>query len=202
MLTNWNRPRILLAEGATEATSIPAAALRLSELNSSKYTSLEALGICTVDAGGDGSIVDLAKLYAGLGKRVFAVCDKQTDQDEQAIADEVEDYFMHSESAIEKLVLKESSEEALKRFSDLLDWPPHITDKYDIDGDFKRALKAYFKWSKGNWGVSDFLAQCDEDEMPQWIRDTCESLKHKFHDDDSGDDTDELEDGPSDDEAE
>ena len=55
--------RILLAEGATEATAFPVACRRLAELNPDQYSSLEALGVCTVDAGSDANIADLAKLY-------------------------------------------------------------------------------------------------------------------------------------------
>jgi putative ATP-dependent endonuclease of OLD family len=40
----------LLAEGATEATAFPVAARRLAELDPEKYSSFEALGICTIDA--------------------------------------------------------------------------------------------------------------------------------------------------------
>ena len=43
--------RVLVAEGATEATAIPAVARRLSELNPAIYASLESLGISVLDAG-------------------------------------------------------------------------------------------------------------------------------------------------------
>ena len=65
--------RVLLAEGATEAASMPAVARRLSELDPTAFSSLEALGVCTIDAGSDSQIADLAKLYHGLGRTVFAV---------------------------------------------------------------------------------------------------------------------------------
>src|SRR6202021_444015 len=70
--------RVLIAEGATEATSLPVAARRLAELNPTTYASVEALGICVIDAGTESQIADLAKLYKALGKRTFALCDKQT----------------------------------------------------------------------------------------------------------------------------
>ena len=35
------------------------------------------------------------------------------------------------------------------------------------------ALREYFGWAKGNWGIADFLAQCLEDEIPHWMRETC-----------------------------
>jgi putative ATP-dependent endonuclease of OLD family len=39
------------------------------------------------------------------------------------------------------------------------------------------ALKEYFGWSKGNWGIAEFLAQCAENEIPPWLRETCAALK-------------------------
>ena len=39
------------------------------------------------------------------------------------------------------------------------------------------ALKEYFGWAKGNWGIADFLGQCFEAEIPSWIRDACITLK-------------------------
>jgi hypothetical protein len=42
-------PRVLIAEGATEATAFPFAARRPSELNPATYASLEALGVCIID---------------------------------------------------------------------------------------------------------------------------------------------------------
>ncbi|MEX2298437.1 MAG: AAA family ATPase [Dongiaceae bacterium] len=171
--------RILIAEGAAEASAVPAAALRLFELNPSLYSPLEALGICTVDAGGDTQISDLAKLYRGLGKQVFGVCDKQTAEDEAAIRAEVNELFMHTENDLETLVLKNTTQAAIDRFVDVVEWPPHLVKKYPKPkGDSVNALSDYFSWSKGNRGVADFLTSCqDEAEVPQWIRDTCVALR-------------------------
>jgi putative ATP-dependent endonuclease of OLD family len=54
--------RILVAEGATEAAAFPVACRRLEELDPRKYSSLEALGICIVDAGSQNYITDIAKI--------------------------------------------------------------------------------------------------------------------------------------------
>ena len=32
-------------------------------------------------------------------------------------------------------------------------------------------------WGKGHGGLADFLVQCTEVEIPQWIRDTCVQMK-------------------------
>jgi len=170
--------RILVAEGATEATALPAAARRLAELSPERYSSLEALGVCTVDAGGEKNIPDMAALYKALGKRVFAACDKQSAKDEAKIRNEVDTLFIHNESSMEDVVLKQAETVSLKRFADVVDWPPHIlADHPDPKADLQGSFRAYFGWSKGNWGIADFLAQCSETEMPEWVRGVCARLK-------------------------
>lgn len=170
--------RVLIAEGATEATSFPVAARRLSELNPAIYASLEALGVCVIDAGTESQIADLASLYKSLGKRTFALCDKQTDPAKAAIEAQVERLFMHGEKGIEDLIIKNTTQAALERFADALDWPPHLLAKYpNPKANAIAALKEYFGWSKGNWGIAEFIAQCSEGEIPQWIREACITLK-------------------------
>lgn len=170
--------RVLIAEGATEATAFPVVARRLAELNPTTYASLEALGVCTIDAGTESQIADLAGLYKSLGKRTFAICDKQTATAQAAIEAQVERLFMHEEKGIEDLVLKNTSQEALERFADKLDWPSHLLAKYpNPKAQAVAALKEYFGWSKGNWGIAEFLAQCTENEIPTWLREACIALK-------------------------
>jgi len=170
--------RILLAEGATEASSVPVVCRRLSELNSNTYSSLEALGICAIDAGGETKIPSLAKLYKDLGKSVYAICDKQTDEQKTLIENEVDNLFMHEYDDFEDLVLNNTTDDALKRFANLINWPQHLREKYPVpENQVKEALKEYFLWSKANWGLADFFAQCNEDEIPQWLRDTCILIK-------------------------
>ena len=170
--------RVLIAEGATEVSSFPVAARRLAELVPNKYVSLEALGICVIDAGAESQIADLAGLYKSLGKRTFGLCDKQSDANKAVIDAQVEHLFMHEEKGIEDLVLKNTTVAALERFADGLDWPQHLTAKYpNPKTQAMAALSDYFGWSKGNWGIADFLAQCEENEIPEWIRDACIMLK-------------------------
>lgn len=170
--------RVLIAEGATEASAFPVACRRLAELKPDTYSSLEALGICTVDAGSENSIPGIAQLYRRLGKHTFALCDKQDDGTKALIEAQVELLLMHEESGFENLVLKGTIEEALKRFAKLIDWPPHLKAKYpDQESQAAAALEDYFVWSKGSWGIADFLAQCSETEIPEWIRQACLKLK-------------------------
>jgi putative ATP-dependent endonuclease of OLD family len=169
--------RVLLAEGATEAAALPAAARRLSELSPATFASLEALGVAVLDAGSETQIADLAKLYKGLGKETFAFCDKQSEDRKQAIEAEVTALFMHGEAGFEDLVFKNTTQAALERFAAALDWPPHLKQKYpNLKKNTTEALKEYFGWSKGNWGLADYLAQCSEAEIPKWIRDVCIEL--------------------------
>ena len=170
--------RIIVAEGATEAASFPVVCRRLAELNPNTYSSLEALGICTIDAGGETNIPDLARFYRELGKRTFALCDKQDAEFQALIQAEVEALFMHNEKGFEDLVVRCTTNEALSRFAKFIDWPQHLQQKYpDPEEHPQEAVSEYFEWKKADWGVADFLAQCSEVEIPQWLRDSCISLK-------------------------
>jgi len=170
--------RILLAEGATEAAAMPAAARRLAEIDPETYSSFEALGLCTVDAGGDGNFADLGKLYGALGKTVYAVCDKQEAASQAAIEAQVAKLFMHEETDIEKLVLKNTTQTALERFIDAIELPPHITVKYpNPKANVFNVVTEFLGWAKGNWGLAEFLSQCNEAEIPAWIRNTCRELR-------------------------
>lgn len=169
--------RVLIAEGETETTAFPVVCQRLSKLNPTKYKSLEALGVSTLNAGSDSKIASMSKLFRDLGKRTFAICDKQDPASKASIEAEVELLLMHEKKGFEALVLEGTTEAALKRFAGTLEWPPHITHKYpDPIAQVREALLAYFSWAKGNWGVADFLAQCSEAEIPEWLRTACEKL--------------------------
>ncbi|MEO9876451.1 MAG: AAA family ATPase [Anderseniella sp.] len=169
--------RVLIAEGETETTAFPVVCRRLSELNPAKYKSLEALGICTLNAASDSKIPSMAKLFRELGKRTFALCDKQEAANQALIEAEVELLLMHDKKGIEALVLDGSTEAALQRFAGTLEWPPHLAIKYpDPVAQARDALADYFSWAKGNWGIADFIAQCSEVEIPEWLRDACEKL--------------------------
>jgi putative ATP-dependent endonuclease of OLD family len=170
--------RVLIAEGATEASAFPAACRRLAELSPDTYSSLEALGICTVDAGSECNIPGMAQLYRELDKRTFALCDKQDDASKALIDAQVDLLLMHDEDGLEDLVLKGTTEAALGRFAKLIEWPGHLAQKHpDPEPQPGAALADYFAWSKGNWGIADFIAQCSEAEIPEWLREACLKLK-------------------------
>jgi putative ATP-dependent endonuclease of OLD family len=170
--------RVLVAEGATEASAFPVACRRLAELDPAKYASLEALGVCVVDAGGEGSIPDMAKLYKEIGKRTFALCDLQDAAAQAQIQAQVEHMYMHNEKGIENLILKHTPQAAMERFCDLLQWPADLAAKFpNPKADIVNALMAYFAKKKGDFGIAEYVAQCSEAEIPQWIRDACIHLK-------------------------
>ena len=170
--------RILICEGATEASAMTAVARNLSELDPERFSPLEALGVCVVDAGTETQIADLAKLYRGLGKQVFAICDKQSPEAEANIEAEVDKLFMHGEKGFEDLVLKNTTRVAMERFIDILNWPSHLANRFpNPKTDPERALSEYFKWSKGDQGIADFLVTCTEQDVPTWVKETCDGLK-------------------------
>jgi putative ATP-dependent endonuclease of OLD family len=170
--------RLLIAEGATETSAFPAACRRLSELKPDEYASLESLGICIVDAASESNILGMAKLYKDLGKRIFAICDKQEAANETLIKAQVEILLMHAEKGFEDLVLKGTTEAALKRFATQVDWPPHLKTKHpNPDADIRKAMSDYFQAFKADGAVAEFLGGCSEDEIPTWIRDACKALK-------------------------
>ncbi len=183
--------RVLLAEGSTEAAAFPATCRRLAELNSESYSSLEALGVCVVDAGGETGIPGMAQLYRKLGKRTFAICDNQGDENKGLIEAQVELLLMHDEAGFEEMVLNGTTPEALARFASIIDWPQHLTGAHPDPGvNPAAALRDYFAWSKGSWGIADFLTQCSENEIPEWLRAATIKIKDTCNPAPAEDDTD------------
>lgn len=170
--------RILVAEGATEADSVPVVFRRLAELNPTEYSSLEAQGICTVNADGEGNIPGIASLYKSLGKQIFAFCDKQSAENLAKITATVEYTYMHEYKGFEDFVISNTTEDALKRYIDTLEWHSKLATKFPNPKDNPtEALREFFKESKGSWGIADFLAQCSEEEIPEWLRRVCKHAK-------------------------
>ncbi len=170
--------RVLIAEGPTEASAFPAMCRRLAELNPDTYASLEELGICTLDADGESNISGMAQLYRDLGKKTFALCDKQSDESKTLIESQVEVILMHQEKGFENLILNNTTETALQRFARLIDWPQHLLQKYpNPEKQASTAVPEYLRKYKGEGVCADFLAQCYETEIPKWLRDACIQLK-------------------------
>ena len=176
--------RVLIAEGRTEYDSIPIAARRLNELDQSKYSSLEALGISIIDAESDAQIEPIGTLLKSLGKTVYAIYDKQDEPQKSKIIAAVDKPFESPTKTFEKLVLDGVPATRLKTFAISLvtdgDWPTHITHtpaNASTDTEIKSALDNYFKWAKGAAGTASLLEGCALNEFPEFIKTTIEAIK-------------------------
>ena len=68
---------------------------------------------------------------------------------------QVELLLMHEEKGFEDLVLKNTTEEALKRFAKLIDWPPHLTAKYpDLEAQAAGAVRRIISAGRRETGAS------------------------------------------------
>lgn len=94
----------------------------------------------------------MAELYKSLGKKTFAICDRQNSNNKDLIEAQVEMLLMHEEVGIEDLILNGAKEEALNRFAKQLDIPQHL-QRFNLETQTKDLLKEYFCWSKANWGL-------------------------------------------------
>lgn len=169
--------RVLITEGKTEYEAFPVVAKRLHELHPEEHSSLESLGIATINAGTDTQIAPLGEYFRKLGKTVFAVFDKQTEDSRNSILSVIDHAFEAPEEGFENVVVNGSGETALRRYADYLikndEWPTHLstikpTPEKTIE-ELKTSLKEYFKWAKGYGSAADFLNQCSKDEMPAYI---------------------------------
>jgi putative ATP-dependent endonuclease of OLD family len=177
--------RVLITEGRTEYDAFPAAARRLYELDSDVYKSLEALGIAVVNAETDSQVDPLGGFYRGLGKIVFAVFDKQSPERKAEIEDSVDYPYEAPEKGFENVILNGTAETALRRYAVSLvsngEWPLHLVEKTPSESmkieDLRDAIGDYLKWSKGSGDAADLLGQCNEDEMPEFIVHTLETIQ-------------------------
>ena len=173
--------RVLLAEGATEADSISAVFRRLEEINPERYSTLESLGICTIDAGSENKIKGLANLYSSLGKEVYAFCDKQSEESKAGIEAAVDMLFMHQEKGFEDLVIKNTSEDAIQRYIEEIEWPEKVLRQYpQPEEEPIKAFRLYLIDKKAEKAAAEFLVQCNEDEIPSWLREACITIKDSF----------------------
>lgn len=176
--------RVLITEGRTEYDAWPTAARRLADLHPNQFRSLENLGIAVVDAATDSQVAPLGAYYKNLGKVVLAVFDKQSPAKKLEIEAVVHYAFEAPENGFEDVILKGTSEAALRRFGLALvaggDWPFHLSPQTPnstmLLATLKVALDDYFKWSKGAGTAADLLFECSRDEMPSFIVETLEAI--------------------------
>jgi putative ATP-dependent endonuclease of OLD family len=188
--------KILLTEGITEATAYFAAARRLNELAPERYSSLEEQGVVIFNVMSDTGIAAYGEYFRKLGKKVFAVFDKQKVDALEKINENVDHPFESQYKGFEKLIIEEADGDLLKKFYEILvsdsEWPSHIpkvtstSDKNAIKG----AVFDYLRWSKGSRGASDLFELCEEQkQLPKSIRKVlreikavCEEKKSKTND--------------------
>jgi putative ATP-dependent endonuclease of the OLD family len=179
--------RVLIAEGETETAAYPTAARRLAELDPQNYASLEALGIAIFNARTDSQVAGYGAFFRALGKRVFAVYDKQTDAARQAqIVASVDHPYEAPTKGFEALLLNETAEAALRRFAAQLvadgEWPQHLAAEtpqpWTSLADLKGTLRKYLGWSKGSGGAADLIGICTLAEMPATLRTVLAAIKN------------------------
>lgn len=180
--------RVLLTEGTTETTGYGAAARRLNELKGDKYSSLEAMGIAVFDAGSDSAIAGYGEYFRSLGKKVFAVFDKQEPGNLVKINAAVDHPFESNYKGFERLVLDETDDDILKAYywnvikndewpHDLSKYKHEIGEAIEMD-EIKKALFELLKKNKGEYAVSDILGSCESaKQMPNSIRKVLREIK-------------------------
>lgn len=178
---------VLVLEGRTEFDALPAAARRLGELESSRYKSLENLGVAIVDARGETNVAPLGAFFRSLGKTVFAVFDKQSPDALAIIKASIDHPYESTFTGFEDLVLQGVSEAALRNYAAALvgggEWPQHLA-AWTPSGatplaDLRAALLSYFSWAKGGGAAGDLLTSCPTaNDMPDYVRTTLAAIKH------------------------
>lgn len=175
---------VLLAEGRTEYDAFIVAARRLSDLGEEGYKSLEAMGVAPLDAGGESKIAPLATHFGSLGKRVFAVCDRQPEVSRASLLASGCELFESPYEGFEELLVSTTAEGALRRFAGALvegnEWPSHLSkltpySTMDLNA-LRAALREYLAWAKGAAGAAELLDLCTKDEMPPFVLDTLRDL--------------------------
>lgn len=175
--------RVLIVEGRTEYDTISRVARRLQKENPAAYSSLESLGIAVISADTDSQVAPLGAYFKGLGKTTYAIFDKQDAEGSALIAGIIDYPYESSEKGFEDLVLKNTSEAALRKYlgqviNDGI-WPQHLGE---IDADtasieqVKEKLDTFFKNNKAESSIADCLCMCAEGEIPQYIRDTLQAI--------------------------
>lgn len=177
--------RIFIMEGRTELDVFHVAARRLHELNPAEYQTLEAMGIAVINAETDSQVKPLGEFFRRLGKVVYAAFDKQDDDVSQAIAEVVDYPFEAAEKGMERIVVNQTEESALRRFANTLvndnEWPTHLASSKPTPSmlllDLKSSLFEFFKAKKGQGYAADLIAQCLENEVPSFVKEVLSKTK-------------------------
>ena len=176
--------RVLIVEGRTEYDAYPFVARKMQAINPESYTSLEGLGVAVINAGTDTQIAPLGNYFRGLGKEVYAVFDKQDDAMSATIRGAVDYPFESTEKGFEDVILKETSEAALRRYAAFLieqgDWPRDVAVPSPETVDIKTLrenLRKVLRREKGDGAVIDIMNLCEPKEIPQSILGTLRGIR-------------------------
>lgn len=181
---------VLVVEGATELALFPIASEVLERaVGSDAYAHFDLAGVTVFDAKGDNAVPKFGPLFAGLGKLVFAFHDqprKPFDDDAKKKLKSYQRVWELSEKGIEKLLIRETSIDAIKRFfehvKDRADYPAtHPYEPTAADEDLRKlALNVLIERKGDNFGYAAILVnQCQSaDELPPTIREVLETI-HK-----------------------
>lgn len=146
---------VLVVEGATEASLIPAAADVLEGDDAIDYTHLDLAGVSVFNAGNDVSVPLYAPLFKALGKPVYGIHDTPSQPltaDLQAKAADFTIYQVSPHVGVESLLATEMPETVKRRFlvraatrdnypSDC-DVVTYTTPEADLETVLKKVLKA------------------------------------------------------------
>lgn len=178
--------RVLIVEGRTEYDAIPAVARCLNQLAPDRFKTLENLGVAIISAETDSQIAPLGHYFRTLGKKAYAVSDKQAPTAHAEISDAVDSFFESPETAFEKLLLNHTAETALRRFAkDAVDdgrWPDHLVKHKPHDKmDFKtlqNALRMFLENKKGASEAALLVGMCTETELPEFLVSAIEEIQN------------------------
>ena len=177
--------RILIAEGSTEASCYSAAARHLADLDPNNYASLEAMGIAIFNAESESAISTFGEFFGGLGKKTFAVFDKQSDAANlKKIQENIEHSFESEYKGFEQLIIQETDREVLLDYAEEVswygDWPQHIPIAANVrsmsEKEFNDAIFAYLAWQKATGSAAEIISLCTIDQLPKTLKEQLKGI--------------------------
>lgn len=172
---------VIVVEGSTEASLLPAVSGVLEAVRPGEYTHLDLAGVSIYEADGDGDVPRFGPVFRALGKVPFAIIDRQATPfatDARTKLDRYECHWESPELGVEKLLVTQTSLSALRRFLDVAssrtDYPsqkaPYGAET--PDGELQDVAFRALKERKGQaHGYAALLIeQCEsEDDLPAFF---------------------------------
>lgn len=173
---------VIVVEGSTEASLLPAVSGVLEASRPGTYTHLDLAGVSIYQANGDGDVPRFGAVFRALGKVPFAIIDKQATpltEDAKAKLAHYEEWWESAETGVEKLLTEQMPLQVLRRFLDLAsarsDYPSDKAPYGDATPDEQlpaaafKALKA--RKGQGHGYAALLIEQCESDrELPEFFR--------------------------------